>query len=86
MMRDKPSSLAKAWVGLIILTVASTSIAEAERHVVVAVIAIFAIAAVKADLVLTSFMEAARAERQWIWLYRLWIGLVATMLIVGNLV
>ena len=74
------------WFCLTVLTLGSTAIAVAERHRFVAVVAIFAVAAIKAELVLVNFMEAARAERQWIWLYRLWIGVVSTMLIVGNLV
>jgi hypothetical protein len=37
----------------------------------------FAIAAFKSELVLIHFMEARRAERHWLQLYRAWIIVVA---------
>ena len=63
-----PFSLMQVWTGLITLTLASTMSAETARHASAAVIAIFTIAAVKAELVLGNFMEAGRAERHWLWI------------------
>jgi len=47
---------------------------------VASTIAIFAFAALKAELVLDNFMEAPHAQRHWQWLYRLWIAIVTIML------
>lgn len=85
-MNRPASSLTRTWVGLIGLTIVSAVIAATAHHGAVVVIAIFTIAAIKADLVLVDFMEAGHAEPQWLWLYRLWIGIVTIVLIAGNLV
>jgi len=71
------------WMALIGLTLGSYLLAhEAELTPLVA-ITMFAIAAFKSELILTRFMEARHAERQWLWLYRLWIAVVATVLSIG---
>ena len=69
-------------VGLVLvsLTLVSVWIGHASGHSRIAVVGLFTIAAIKAEMVLDHFMEAPRAERHWRWLYRLWIAVVALML------
>lgn len=70
------------FAALIVLTLTSAVISERSGAVRPAVVAIFAIAAIKAVLVLDNFMEAPHAERHWLWLYRLWIAVVTILLTV----
>ena len=51
-----------------------------------ATVTIFALAAVKAYLVITHYMETNRAPPQWRTLYPLWAGAIGVTLIVGHLV
>ena len=78
--------LRRVWLALAALTLTSTLIAETAHHSAYSVIIIFAIAALKAELVLTNYMEARKAEPHWIWMYRGWIAVVTVMLIAGYLV
>jgi heme/copper-type cytochrome/quinol oxidase subunit 4 len=71
------------FAALIVLTLTSALISERGGLVRPAVVAIFAIAAIKAVLVLDNFMEAPHAERHWLWLYRLWIAAVTILLTVA---
>jgi heme/copper-type cytochrome/quinol oxidase subunit 4 len=50
-----------------------------------ATVTIFALAAVKAYLVITYYMETDRAPPQWRTLYPLWAGVIGLTLIVGHL-
>jgi hypothetical protein len=71
------------WLVLCTLTLGSAVISHEHGLTRLAVIGIFAIAALKAELVLDNFMEAAMAETHWQWLYRLWIAAVTMILAVG---
>jgi hypothetical protein len=71
------------WLVLCALTLGSAGISHEQGLTRLAVIGIFAIAALKAELVLDSFMEAPMAETHWQWLYRLWIAAVTMILAVG---
>ena len=76
--------LSRLWmVGLVLvlLTLVSAFTSEGGGLSPLAIIAIFAIAAFKAELVLDNFMEAPHAERHWQILYRLWISAVTLLLI-----
>ena len=75
--------LGKPWVvgtSLVVLTLVSALTSEEGGLSPLAIVAIFALAAFKAELVLDNFMEAPQAEKHWQWLYRLWIGAVTVML------
>lgn len=85
-MAGKAKILRRVWLALVGLTLTSTLIAETAHHAALGVIIIFAIAALKAELVLTNYMEARRTEPHWIWMYRGWIVAVAVMLSAGYLV
>jgi Prokaryotic Cytochrome C oxidase subunit IV len=71
------------WAALIALTLGSYVLSHEAGLSALSAIVLFAISAFKSELVLTNFMEASQAERQWLWLYRLWIAAVATILIIG---
>lgn len=71
------------WVVLVTLTLGSFWLSHEAGLTVLSAVVMFAISAYKSELILTNFMEAHHAERQWLWLYRLWIFAVATILIVG---
>lgn len=68
---------------LVALTVGSAAISGEQDIAGPGTIAIFCVAALKAELLLSHFMEAAAAERQWQWLYRLWIAAVTGLLAIG---
>jgi len=73
----------RLWIvalGLVALTLCSAFTSGEGGLSTVSIIAIFAFAALKAELVLDNFMEAPHAEKHWQWLYRLWIGVVTIML------
>ena len=76
---------ALVWGILIVLTVGSTLVAEKISSATVVVFAVFLVAAVKAELVITYYMEARMAESPWRTLYRAWVIVVALMLITGHL-
>jgi heme/copper-type cytochrome/quinol oxidase subunit 4 len=73
------------WLLLIALSLVSTVVAEGSDHALYAVLAIFVIAAAKADLVIVHYMEAGRAERRWLIMYRAWLGIVTVLLISGHI-
>jgi heme/copper-type cytochrome/quinol oxidase subunit 4 len=70
---------------LMALSVLSTVMAEGSDHAMYAVVAIFVIAVAKADLVIMHYMEAGRAERHWLIMYRAWLGIVTVLLISGHI-
>ncbi len=75
-----------AWLVLTLLTLASTRVGGASGLSKVAIVALFGIAALKANLVLETFMEAPRAERHWRWLYRVWIAAVTLIVVTGFMI
>lgn len=77
------SRLWLVWLVLTALTLGSAVIGHEQGLTRLAVIGIFAIAALKAELVLNNFMEAPLVEANWQWLYRLWIVAVTVILAVG---
>jgi heme/copper-type cytochrome/quinol oxidase subunit 4 len=77
--------LRTVWALLISLTLTSTVIAEGFHQADMAMSAIFVIAAAKSNLVLMHYMEARSAESQWLIMYRIWLLVVASTLVVGHL-
>jgi heme/copper-type cytochrome/quinol oxidase subunit 4 len=78
----KPTAI---WMILIALTGLSLVVAERLAWRDAATVTIFALAAVKAYLVITHYMETDRAPPQWRTLYPLWAGVIGLTLIVGHL-
>ncbi len=74
----------RSWVVLMALTVASVAIVENGGWAKAAIVAMFLIAAAKAELVAAQYMEIGHAASHWRLLYRIWIVLVAGMLIAGH--
>jgi hypothetical protein len=72
------------WLILMGLTLISAFVAEGLNHARFAIVCIFVIAAAKGDLVIMHYMEAGRAELHWTIMYRMWLGVVTTMLIFGH--
>jgi hypothetical protein len=69
---------------LMALTAASFLVAE-ELHIrLVALGAIFVIAALKAELVIDHYMEARRAEPHWLVVYLGWVAGVTLLLVWGH--
>jgi len=85
-MKPIDRSLSLAWMGLIALTLISFAAAETLIDRRLALACIFAIAALKGQLVAASFMEVGRALPHWSALYRVWIIGIAIMLAAGNVV
>jgi len=75
----------RIWGVLVILTLASVSFAELTNWHVAAVVAIFAVAVVKAQLVAVNFMETGHALPHWNWLYRVWIAAIGCLLCGGTI-
>jgi heme/copper-type cytochrome/quinol oxidase subunit 4 len=73
------------WMLLIALTGLSVVTAERLAWREAATVTIFALAAVKAYLVIAHYMETDRAPPQWRALYPLWAGVIGLTLIVGHL-
>jgi heme/copper-type cytochrome/quinol oxidase subunit 4 len=73
------------WMILLALTCLSVITAERQAWREAATVTIFALAAVKAYLVITHYMETDRAPPQWRTLYPLWAGVIGLTLIVGHL-
>jgi heme/copper-type cytochrome/quinol oxidase subunit 4 len=73
------------WMVLIALTGLSVITAERLAWREAATVTIFALAAVKAYLVITRYMETSRAPPQWRALYPLWAGVIGVTLIAGHL-
>ena len=78
--------LGLTWMALIVLTLASFAAAEGLADRRIALVCIFAIAAVKGQMVASRFMEVGRAMPHWKILYRLWIAAIAIMLAAGHIV
>jgi Prokaryotic Cytochrome C oxidase subunit IV len=77
--------LGLAWLWLVVLTLLSFGSAEGQidRRIVMA--AIFAIAAIKGQLVASHFMEVGHALPHWRALYRVWIFGIAAVLAAGHI-
>ena len=73
------------WMILIALTGIAVFTAERLAWREAATVTIFALAAVKAYLVITHYMETDRAPPQWRVIYPLWAGVIGLTLIVGHL-
>lgn len=78
--------LSLAWIALMALTLLSFAAAEglADRRIVIA--SIFAVAALKGQMVASHFMEVGHALPHWNALYRVWIAGIAIMLAAAHLV
>ena len=79
----KPATI---WLTLAALTMLSVLLAESAHWGALAIPAIFAIAAVKGELILRHYMEVGQAAPHWRIAYRLWLVAVTVMLIVGHLI
>ena len=77
--------LSLAWLGLVALTVLSFAAAEGLVGHRLAIAGIFAIAAVKGQMVASRFMEVGHALPHWKALYRVWIAGIAILLAAGHL-
>lgn len=82
-MKWRLSMLMRIWLLLVALTFGSVMVAEELSARLVAIVAIFLIAAVKAELVMDHYMEARKTERHWLILYFIWI-IAVTLLLVGG--
>jgi heme/copper-type cytochrome/quinol oxidase subunit 4 len=74
-----------AWFGLVALTLVSFAAAEGLVSHRIAVVGIFAIAAIKGQIVASRFMEVGHALPHWRTLYRVWIAGIAVLLATGHL-
>lgn len=74
-----------AWFGLVALTLVSFAAAEGLVSHRLAVVGIFAIAAIKGQIVASRFMEVGHAQPHWRTLYRVWIAGIAVLLAAGHL-
>jgi len=79
------ATLRTVWLVLIGLTLVSTLVAEKAHQAHIAILFIFALSAAKGDLVLIHYMEARRAEPHWIIMYRMWLLVVASVMVIGHL-
>jgi heme/copper-type cytochrome/quinol oxidase subunit 4 len=72
---------------MILIALTGIAVVTAERLAwrEAATVTIFALAAAKAYLVITHYMETDRAPPQWRALYPLWAGVIGLTLIVGHL-
>ncbi len=77
--------LSLAWIGLIVLTLITFAAAESLSTRRLSIVVIFAIAALKGQIVAIRFMEAGHALPHWNALYRVWIFGIAIMLAMGHL-
>jgi heme/copper-type cytochrome/quinol oxidase subunit 4 len=86
-MKRPPTAISPTtiWIILIALTGLSVITAEQLAWREAATVTIFALAAVKAYLVISNYMETDRAPPQWRALYPLWAGVIGFTLIVGHL-
>lgn len=82
-MTVKPTTI---WIALLVLTGLSVLLAERAHWGGFAIPVIFAIAAVKGELILRQYMEVGQAAPHWRTLYRLWLVAVTAMLIIGHLI
>jgi heme/copper-type cytochrome/quinol oxidase subunit 4 len=86
-MNHSPTKISPTTVWLILIALTGIAVGTAERLAwrEAATVTIFALAAVKAYLVITHYMETDRAPPQWRTLYPLWAGVIGLTLIVGHL-
>lgn len=75
----------RVWVLLVVLTFASLAVAEQITLRAIAQFGIFAIAAIKGQLVIEHYMEARLAERHWQIMYSIWILVVTLLLTWGHI-
>ncbi len=78
------SSPRSVWLGLVGLTLASLLVAEELNVRIAAISAVFLVAALKAEMVISHYMEAGRAERHWQVLYLAWVSGVTLLLVWGH--
>jgi hypothetical protein len=76
--------LSLTWLGLVALTLVSFAAAEGLVSQRVAVVGIFAVAAIKGQMVATHFMEVGHALPHWRTLYHVWIAGIALVLAAGH--
>ncbi len=79
-------SLSLAWIALIALTLVSFASADGLVGHRIALAAIFAIAALKGQVVASRFMEVGHALPHWKTLYRVWIVGIAVLLAAGHMI
>ncbi len=84
-MTELERKLTLAWLALVALTLASFATAEVLHNRNLALAGIFAIAAVKGQIVASRFMEVGHALPHWKALYRVWIAGIAVMLAAGHM-
>ena len=72
------------WLGLVTLTLVSFAAAEGLVSHQVAVVGIFAVAAIKGQIVANHFMEVGHALPHWRTLYYVWIAGIALVLAAGH--
>ena len=85
-MSPADRELSIAWLGLTALTVLSFASAESLIDHRIALAAIFALAAIKGQIVASRFMEVGHAQPHWRTLYRVWIVAIAAVLAAGNII
>lgn len=74
----------RIWLLLIAMTAVSFLVAEQLNARLIAIVAIFLVAAFKAELVIDHYMEARQTERHWLALYLGWVAGVTLLLIWGH--
>ncbi len=86
-MKRAPTTLGPTTIWLILIALTGLAVLTAERLAwrEAATVTIFALAAVKAYLVITHYMETDRAPPQWRAIYPLWAAIVGLTLMVGHL-
>jgi heme/copper-type cytochrome/quinol oxidase subunit 4 len=86
-MKPPPNTISPTTIWIILIALTGIAVFTAERLTwrEAATVTIFALAAVKAYLVITNYMETDRAPPQWRALYPLWAGVVGLTLIIGHL-
>jgi hypothetical protein len=77
--------LSLAWLGLMALTLVSFAAVEGLVSHRIALAGIFAIAAIKGQMVASRFMEVGHALPHWRALYRVWIVGIALVLAAGHM-
>ncbi len=79
-------TLVLVWLGLVALTLLSFASAEGMVSHQLALAGIFAIAALKGEVVARRFMEVGHALPHWNALYRVWIVGIAIMFVAGHII
>lgn len=85
-MRLADSELRLTWLGLVGLTLLSFASVEGMVSHRFVLVGIFAIAAIKGQMVASRFMEVGHALPHWRTLYQVWIAGIAAMLAVGHII